>query len=55
MTPADVDLTALRAFCRERLSGPKQPSRFVSVDTLETTATGKVIRGQAVAASSLPT
>ena len=52
VTPADVDLTALRAFCRERLSGPKQPSRFVSVDTLETTATGKVIRGQAVAASS---
>jgi acyl-CoA synthetase (AMP-forming)/AMP-acid ligase II len=50
VTPADVDLTALRAFCRERLSGPKQPSRFVGVDTLETTATGKVIRGQAVAA-----
>jgi acyl-coenzyme A synthetase/AMP-(fatty) acid ligase len=46
VTPADVDLTALRAFCRERLSGPKQPSRFVSVETLETTATGKVIRGQ---------
>jgi acyl-CoA synthetase (AMP-forming)/AMP-acid ligase II len=52
VTPADVDLSALRAFCRERLSGPKQPSRFVSVDNLETTATGKVIRGQAVAASS---
>lgn len=51
VTPADVDLSALRAFCRERLSGPKQPSRFVSVDNLETTATGKVIRGQAVAAS----
>jgi acyl-CoA synthetase (AMP-forming)/AMP-acid ligase II len=52
VTPADVDLSALRAFCRQRLSGPKQPSRFVSVDNLETTATGKVIRGQAVAASS---
>jgi acyl-CoA synthetase (AMP-forming)/AMP-acid ligase II len=52
VTPADVDLTALRAFCRERLSGPKQPSRFVGVDTLETTATGKVIRGQAIAAGS---
>ena len=50
VTPADVDLSALRAFCRLRLSGPKQPSRFVSVDNLETTATGKVIRGQAVAA-----
>ena len=52
VTPADVDLSALRAFCRQRLSGPKQPSRFVSVDNLETTATGKVIRGQAVAASA---
>jgi acyl-coenzyme A synthetase/AMP-(fatty) acid ligase len=52
VTPADVDLTALRAFCRERLSGPKQPGRFVGVDTLETTATGKVIRGQAIAAGS---
>ena len=52
VTPADVDLTALRAFCRERLSGPKQPSRFVSVESLETTATGKVIRGQAVASGS---
>jgi long-chain acyl-CoA synthetase len=44
VTPADVDLSALQAFCRQRLSGPKQPSRFVSVDILETTATGKVIR-----------
>jgi long-chain acyl-CoA synthetase len=52
VTPADVDLTALRAFCRERLSGPKQPSRFVGVDTLETTATGKVIRGQSISAGS---
>jgi acyl-CoA synthetase (AMP-forming)/AMP-acid ligase II len=52
VTPADVDLTALRVFCRQRLSGPKQPSRFVSVDKLETTATGKVIRGQAVTVGS---
>jgi len=44
VTPADVDLSALQTFCRERLSGPKQPSRFVSVGNLETTATGKVIR-----------
>jgi acyl-CoA synthetase (AMP-forming)/AMP-acid ligase II len=44
VTPADVDLTALQAFCRERLSKTKQPSRFVSLDTLATTATGKVIR-----------
>jgi acyl-CoA synthetase (AMP-forming)/AMP-acid ligase II len=52
VTPGDVDLTALRVFCRERLSGPKQPSQFVSVDKLETTATGKVIRGQAVTVGS---
>ena len=44
VTPADVDLTALQAFCRERLSGSKLPSRFLSIETLETTATGKVIR-----------
>jgi acyl-CoA synthetase (AMP-forming)/AMP-acid ligase II len=44
VTPGDVDLSALQAFCRERLSGSKLPSRFLSIETLETTATGKVIR-----------
>jgi acyl-CoA synthetase (AMP-forming)/AMP-acid ligase II len=44
VTPADVDLLALQAFCRQRLSGSKLPSRFLSIETLETTATGKVIR-----------
>jgi acyl-CoA synthetase (AMP-forming)/AMP-acid ligase II len=44
VTPADVDVAALQAFCRQRLSPVKQPSRFVSVETLATTATGKVIR-----------
>jgi acyl-CoA synthetase (AMP-forming)/AMP-acid ligase II len=44
VTPADVDLPALQAFCRGRLSGSKLPSRFLSIETLETTATGKVIR-----------
>jgi acyl-CoA synthetase (AMP-forming)/AMP-acid ligase II len=44
VTPTDVDLPALQAFCRQRLSGAKLPSRFLSVETLETTATGKVIR-----------
>jgi acyl-CoA synthetase (AMP-forming)/AMP-acid ligase II len=44
VTPADVDLAALQVFCRQRLSGAKLPSRFLSVETLETTATGKVIR-----------
>jgi acyl-CoA synthetase (AMP-forming)/AMP-acid ligase II len=44
VTPADVDLIALQAFCRQRLSGAKLPSRFLSVETLESTATGKVIR-----------
>ena len=44
VTPADVDLSALQAFCRQRLSGSKLPSRFLGTETLETTATGKVIR-----------
>jgi acyl-CoA synthetase (AMP-forming)/AMP-acid ligase II len=44
VTPADVDLPALQAFCRQRLSGSKLPSRFLTIETLETTATGKVIR-----------
>jgi len=52
VTPADVDLTALQAFCRQRLSPAKQPSRFLGVDNLETTATGKVIRRQVVTVSS---
>jgi acyl-CoA synthetase (AMP-forming)/AMP-acid ligase II len=47
VTPTDVDLTALQDFCRERLSGSKLPSRFLSIETLETTATGKVIRPSA--------
>jgi len=44
VTPADVDLPALQAFCRQRLSGAKLPSRFQTLETLQTTATGKVIR-----------
>lgn len=47
VTPADVDLPALQAFCRQRLSGSKVPSRFRSIETLQTTATGKVIRSAA--------
>jgi acyl-CoA synthetase (AMP-forming)/AMP-acid ligase II len=47
VTPADVDLSALQAFCRQRLSGSKLPSRFQTLETLETTATGKVIRSAA--------
>jgi acyl-CoA synthetase (AMP-forming)/AMP-acid ligase II len=52
VTPADVDLTALQAFCRQRLSPAKVPSRFLGVEILQTTATGKVIRRQAVTASA---
>ena len=52
VTPADVDLSALQAFCRQRQSPAKLPSRFVGVENLETTATGKVIRQQAVAVSA---
>ena len=44
VTPANVDLSALQDFCRQRLSRTKLPSRFLSIETLETTATGKVIR-----------
>jgi len=44
VTPADVDLSALQAFCQQRLSRTKRPSRFLSIETLQTTATGKVIR-----------
>jgi acyl-CoA synthetase (AMP-forming)/AMP-acid ligase II len=44
VTPTDVDLAELQAFCRQRLSGAKMPSRFLSIEALETTATGKVIR-----------
>jgi len=44
VTPAGVDLPALQAFCRQRLSASKLPSRFLSIETLQTTATGKVIR-----------
>ena len=44
VTPGDVDLSALQSFCRQRLSGAKLPSRFLSIASLETTATGKVIR-----------
>ena len=44
VTPADIDLSALQDFCRQRLSRSKLPSRFHSIETLETTATGKVIR-----------
>jgi long-chain acyl-CoA synthetase len=44
VTPADVDLSALQAFCRQRLSGSKMPSRFLSAEFLQTTATGKVVR-----------
>ncbi|HUN35252.1 MAG TPA: class I adenylate-forming enzyme family protein [Trebonia sp.] len=54
VTPADVDLSALQAFCRQRLSRSKLPSRFLSIETLETTATGKVIRPARQPAPSSP-
>jgi acyl-CoA synthetase (AMP-forming)/AMP-acid ligase II len=44
VTPADVDLSALQAFCRQRLSAAKVPSQLLAIETLATTATGKVIR-----------
>lgn len=41
---ADVSADELRRFCRERLAGYKVPTRFVFVDTLPRTATGKLLR-----------
>lgn len=39
-----VDLAALEAFCRERLSGPKRPRGVTVVDALPRNPTGKVLK-----------
>jgi acyl-CoA synthetase (AMP-forming)/AMP-acid ligase II len=44
VTPADIDLEALRRFCEERLSPAKRPSYYEAVTALATTPSGKVIR-----------
>jgi acyl-CoA synthetase (AMP-forming)/AMP-acid ligase II len=44
VAPRDVDPEELRAFIRERLSTPKWPSIIEVVESLPTTATGKVLR-----------
>jgi len=40
--PANLDLTNLDAFCRDRLASFKAPRRFVAVERLPRTALGKV-------------
>lgn len=41
---ADVDLTRLRAFLRERLAPYKRPARLIAIDTLPTTVSGKILK-----------
>lgn len=43
-TDASPDAETLTAFCRERLAGYKRPKRYVFVDELPKTATGKIQR-----------
>ncbi len=47
VTPADVDLDALRRFCEEHLSPSKRPHYYEAVAALATTPSGKVLRGRA--------
>jgi len=44
VTPADVDVDALRRFCEERLSPSKRPHYYEAIAALATTPSGKVIR-----------
>jgi len=41
---ASVDEGALRAWCRERLSGPKVPRDYIFLDALPRNPTGKVLK-----------
>ncbi len=41
-----LDERALKAWCRERLAGPKVPRDFVFVDALPRNPTGKVLKGE---------
>jgi acyl-CoA synthetase (AMP-forming)/AMP-acid ligase II len=44
VTPADVDVEALRRFCEERLSPSKRPHYYEALAALATTPSGKVLR-----------
>lgn len=52
VTPADVDLNALRRFCEEHLSPSKRPHYYEAVAALATTPSGKVIRSSLAATAS---
>ena len=43
---AELDETAMRAWCKERLAGYKSPRRIVAVDDLPRSMLGKVLRKQ---------
>jgi fatty-acyl-CoA synthase len=43
---ARLDEMALKAWCRERLAGPKVPREFVFLDALPRNTTGKVLKGE---------
>jgi fatty-acyl-CoA synthase len=49
-----VDDAALKIWCRERLAGPKVPRDFVFMDALPRNATGKVLKRDLRASSSVP-
>jgi acyl-CoA synthetase (AMP-forming)/AMP-acid ligase II len=44
VTPANIDLAALRRFCEERLSPSKRPYYYEAVASIPATASGKVLR-----------
>jgi len=48
VSPANIDLEALRRFCEERLSASKRPHYYEAVAALATTPSGKVIRKQSI-------
>ncbi|SHI15010.1 AMP-binding protein [Ferrimonas marina] len=44
VSEAELDVAQLKAFCKERLTGYKQPRRFVKVEALPKSTVGKVLR-----------
>jgi fatty-acyl-CoA synthase len=50
---ASLDEGALKVWCRDRLAGPKVPRDFVFLDALPRNPTGKVLKRELRAASSV--